>query len=242
MLSRNEVKYIQSLGHKKTRDEAGCFVAEGVKVVDELMQSGFTIKKIYAVKNWIETNNYLNDVTEVNETELKRISNFETPNKVVAVLEKKKLPQIPDAKNKLTLVLDGIQDPGNLGTIIRTADWFGIENIIASTDTADVFNTKVVQSTMGSIARVNVFYTDLNTFLSENKIAVFGAMLNGEDISTVKKTNEGLVLIGNEGKGIREDIQPFIQKRISIIKIGEAESLNAAVATGIILFSLRFNA
>ena len=242
MLSRNEVKYIQSLGHKKNRDEEGCFVAEGVKVVGELIQTGFTIKKIYAIKNWIETNKYLTNITEVEETELKRISNFETPNKVVAIVEKKKLSPIPNLKNKLTLVLDGIQDPGNLGTIMRTADWFGIENIIASGDTADVFNAKVVQSTMGSIARVNIFYTDIEAFLSENKIAVYGAMLNGENISTIKKINEALVLIGNEGKGIRENLKPFVEKKILIPGIGNAESLNAAVATGIILYSLRFNA
>ena len=239
MLSRNEVKYIQSLSHKKNRDEAGCFIAEGVKIIGELMQAGFTMKKIYATKDWIETNKPLINVTEVNDADLKRISNFETPNKVVAIVEKKNLPQTPELKNKLTLVLDGIQDPGNLGTIIRTADWFGIENIIASADTADVFNAKVVQSTMGSIARVNIFYTDLKAFLSENKIVVYGAMLNGENILTMKKPNEGLLLIGNEGKGIREDIQPFIQQKITIPQTGKAESLNAAVATGILLFCLK---
>ncbi|MGN6353856.1 MAG: TrmH family RNA methyltransferase [Parafilimonas sp.] len=239
MLSRNEAKYIQSLGHKKNRDNEGCFVAEGVKVVDELIQAGFTIRKIYALKSWAVDNGNIKDVTEVDNADLKRISNFETPNKVVAVFEKKKLSPHPGFNNKITLVLDGIQDPGNLGTIIRTADWFGIENIIVSPDTADIYNAKVVQSTMGSIARVNIIYTDLDEFLLSNKIPVYGAMLDGEPVSAIQKTGECLVIIGNEGKGIRENIQPYIQKKISIPKIGNAESLNAAVAAGIILYSLK---
>lgn len=238
MLSRNEVKYIQSLYHKKNRDEEGLFVAEGIKLTDELLNAGFNAKKIYAHKDWIELHPAIENITEINEDELKKISNFETPNKIFAIFQKKALIQIPDLKNKMTLVLDGIQDPGNLGTIIRTADWFGIENIIASADTADLYNFKVVQATMGSIARVNIFYTDLKTFLSGNKIIVCGAVLDGENISAFEKPNECIVVIGNESKGIRNDIQPYIQRKISIEKKGKAESLNAAVATGIILWKL----
>jgi TrmH family RNA methyltransferase len=238
MLNRNEAKYIQSLYHKKNRDEEGLFIAEGVKIVDELINADFNIKKIYALKDWIGMHSITQNVTEINEDELKRISNFETPNKVLAVVQKKRSAQMPGLENKITLLLDGIQDPGNLGTIIRTADWFGIENIIASNDTADVYNPKVIQSTMGSIARVNVFYTELSAFLSTNKIPVYGAILNGENISTVQKLNECLLVIGNESKGIRKDIGPFIQKGISIPGQGHAESLNAAVAAGIILYSL----
>ena len=159
MLSRNEAKYIQSLYHKKNRDEEDLFIAEGAKIVDELINADFKIKKIYAIRDWIEMHPETENITEINEDELKKISNFETPNKVLAIIQKKTAREIPDLKNKITLLLDGIQDPGNLGTIIRTADWFGIENIIASGDTADVYNSKVVQSTMGSIARVNIFYT-----------------------------------------------------------------------------------
>lgn len=239
MLSRNEVKYIQSLGHKKNRDADNVFIAEGVKIVQELLQADFKIKKIYALKDWIDQNQNAKNVTEVNEDELKRISNFETPNKVFAIAEKRTPANEPDLKHKITLVLDGIRDPGNLGTIVRTADWFGVENIIASTDTADIYNPKVIQATMGSFARVQIFYTDLEAFLSSNKIPVYGAMLDGENISSVKEVKEGLLLIGNEGKGIRKDIQPFIQKKILIPQIGKAESLNAAVATGIILYCLK---
>lgn len=239
MLSRNEVKYIQSLGHKKNRDADNVFIAEGVKIVRELLQADFNTKKIYALKDWIDQNPGVKNVTEVNEDELKKISNFETPNKVFAIAEKRTPGKEPGLKNKISLVLDGIQDPGNLGTIVRTADWFGVENIVASADTADIYNPKVVQATMGSFARVQIFYTNLEAFLSSNNIAVYGAMLDGEDISAIKKVNECLLLIGNEGKGIRKDIQPFVQKKILIPQIGKAESLNAAVATGIILFCLK---
>ncbi len=239
MISRNEVKYIQSLRHKKNRDEEDLFIAEGVKLISELIAADFNLKKIYAVKDWIDANAQIKNIVEIDENELKRISNFETPNKVLALVQKKKLVQIPDLKNKITLMLDGIQDPGNLGTIIRTADWFGIENIIASTDTADVYNAKVVQATMGSIARVNIFYTDLSSFLSTNKIMVIGAVLDGKNISDLKKINECILIIGNESKGIRSDVAPFIQQKISIPKKGNAESLNAAVAAGIILFCFK---
>jgi len=239
MLSRNEVKYIQSLYHKKNRDAEGLFIAEGVKITDELIKANFNIKKIYALGDWIDAHPEIKNVTEVSEAELKKVSNFETPNKVFAVVTQKRSAQVPDLRNKITLVLDGIQDPGNLGTIIRTADWFGIENIIASNDTADVYNPKVVQSTMGSIVRINIFYADLKVFLSANKIIVYGAVLNGDNITAIQKVKECFLLIGNEGKGIRKDIEPFIQKRISIPGSGNAESLNAAVATGIILAMLK---
>ena len=240
MLSRNEVKYIQSLYHKKNRDSENLFISEGIKLTDELIHAGFVAKKIYALKEWIEIHPDIENATEVNEAELKRISNFETPNKVFAIFQKKTSVIKQDLRNKVTLVLDGIQDPGNLGTIIRTADWFGIEHIIASNDTADVYNPKVVQATMGSIARVHVLYTDLKTFLSSNKIIVCGAMLNGENILGIQKLRECFLIIGNESKGIRNEILPFIKKKITIPKIGGAESLNAAVATGIILASLKF--
>lgn len=238
MLSRNEAKYIQSLYHKKTRDEEDVFIAEGVKTINEILSSDLTIKKIYALKDWIDVNKNIKDVIEITDDELKRISNFETPNKVLAIVNKKAACTIPSLQNQITLMLDGIQDPGNLGTIIRTADWFGVKNIIASNDTANVYNSKVVQSTMGSFLRVNIFYTDLIEFLSNNKIDVYGAMLNGENINSLYEITEGIVLIGNEGKGIRNDLHHFITTKITITKFGEAESLNAAVATGIILWQL----
>jgi RNA methyltransferase, TrmH family len=242
MLNRNEVKYIQSLYHKKNRNKEEVFIAEGVKIVPELIAAGFGIQKIYGVKDWMDANTNISHVVEVNEDELRKISNLETPNKVLAVLCKKNIPQEPDLKNKISLVLDGIRDPGNLGTIIRIADWFGIENIIASDDTADLYNPKVIQSTMGSIARVNIFYTDLKNFFQSNKIVVMGAMLHGENIASIKEISECLLVIGNESKGIGTDIEKYIQESITIPKTGHAESLNAAVATGIILSWLKLKA
>ncbi len=238
MLSRNEVKYIQSLYHKKNRDKDGLFIAEGVKIIDELLDSDFIIKKIYAVDDWIESHPGIPGIIAVDDASLNRISNFETPQKVLALVEQKNKLQTPGLNNSITIILDGIQDPGNLGTIVRTADWFGIKNIIASPDTVDVYNPKVVQSTMGSFTRINMFYTDLETFLPEQNIMIYGAMLDGNDISGILKPKECLLVIGNESKGIRPYIQPFIQKKITIPKTGDTESLNAAVATGIILWEL----
>lgn len=238
MLSRNWVKYIQSLHHKKNGKEAKDFIVEGVKMVNELLQSNYTIKNIFAVSDWIEYNSSVKNIIEISEDDLKKISALKMPNKVLAIAEKKMINVIPDLKNQITIVLDGIQDPGNLGTIIRTADWFGIKNIITSNDTVDVYNTKVLQSTMGSFLRVNIFYIDLNEFFQQNSIPVFGAVLDGSNINSIQKINEALLLIGNESKGIRENIQPFIQHKITIPKIGETESLNAAVATAIILWEM----
>jgi TrmH family RNA methyltransferase len=237
MLSKNEIKYIQSLSHKKTRDEEGVFIAEGVKLVNELLQSKMAIKKIYATKEWVQDHQKENAVI-VTEDELKKISNQTTPNRVIAVVEQKKLNKEPILKKNVTLVLDGIQDPGNLGTIIRTADWFNIRQIVAGDETADVYNSKVVQSTMGSIIRVNVWYKDLTEWLEHVDIAVYGALLSGKNIFTLHNIDEGIIVIGNESNGIRGNLLPFINEAITIPKKGESESLNAAVATGIILSQL----
>jgi len=238
MISKNELKYIQSLSQKKTRDIEGIFIAEGIKLVNELLQSDIVIKKIYATEEWIAEHQQQPNIIKVNPEELKKISTQSTPNQVLAIAEKKKLATEPLLKNKITLVLDGIQDPGNFGTIIRIADWFGIDQIMASSDTADLYNSKVIQSTMGSIIRVNVWYKDLTTWLSKAGIPVYGALLNGANIYHVKPIKEGLLVIGNESKGIRENLLPFIQHTVTIPKKGAAESLNAAVATGIILSHL----
>lgn len=237
MLSRNEIKYIQTLFHKKNRDEQGLFIAEGVKIADELIASGFTMQKVYALQDWANAHANLPGLAIVTEEELKKLSKLETPNKVVAVVQKKEQPAaISD--NVFTVVLDGIQDPGNLGTIIRTADWFGVTQVVASPDTADVYNSKVVQSTMGSIARVDVHYAPLEDYLSHTTLPVYGAMLNGRDIADIEPAKPCLLVIGNESRGIRPNVQPFIQEKIAIPKIGGAESLNAAVAAGILLFKL----
>jgi TrmH family RNA methyltransferase len=240
MLVKSKLKYIQSLGQKKPRDEEGVFIAEGPKLVKELLETAPNfVEEIFALKEWIEENQKFltkNKVEEITEPELERISQLHTPNKVLAIVKKFDVGEKSITKEKITLTLDTIQDPGNLGTIIRTADWFGVEQIVCSQDCADVYNPKVVQATMGSIARVKVFYVDLEKWLAQQKdVRIYAAVLEGHDITTMKKINEGIILIGNESKGISDEILKLANVRITIPKKGRAESLNAAVAAGIIL-------
>ncbi len=238
MVNKNEVKYIQSLSHKKNRNKQKLFIAEGPKITAELFRSNFKIQKIYALAEWLETNANIEFAQEVSEQELKVLSNLQTPNQVIALVEQKEDQPIPESKNKITIALDGIQDPGNLGTIIRTAHWFGIDTIIASEDTADLYNSKVVQATMGSIAKVNVHYCALENILKIKKVNIYGASLDGKNIKDVGKIKEGIIVIGNEGNGIRKNILSFIDQAITIERKSDAESLNAAVAAGIILSHL----
>jgi TrmH family RNA methyltransferase len=240
MLSKTQVKYIQSLGQKKSRDEEGLFIAEGPKIIEEFLTNpNARIRQVYALKSWIEANKSSignTELIEIDETELERISQQKNPNLALAVVEKFKLNESPDLRNKITLALDTIQNPGNMGTLIRIADWFGVENIVCSNDSADVYNPKVIQATMGSIARVNIVYTDLQKWISDNKqIASYATALSGKPVNAVGKLKEGIIIIGNESKGVGDEIFELAKEKISIPKIGNAESLNAAVATGIIL-------
>ncbi len=247
MLSKTHTKYIQSLQHKKLRDEYGLFLAEGPKVVMDLLKSRkFICKEIFGLHNWIEEHSKqlqgLRDIviTVVEDFELQKISSLSTANTVVAVFEKTKQNFELDIADKITLVLDTIQDPGNLGTIIRIADWFGIEHIVCSIGCADMYNAKVVQSTMGSLGRVNIFYTDLVLWLRENKkIKIYSASLEGEDVKKISKLKEGILIIGNEANGVSDEVMKMVNEKITIPKIGQAESLNAAVATGIILSHIK---
>jgi TrmH family RNA methyltransferase len=238
MLVKSQAKDIQSLGQKKQRDKLGLFIAEGPKIVTELLQTA-TVQQIYALKEWIDDNrNLLNhaEVTEVSTAELEKISQLTTPNNVLAVLKKFDESPSIETKGRLTLVLDTIQDPGNMGTIIRTADWFGVDQIVCSENCADIYNPKVVQSTMGSIARVKVLYTDLQQWLlSHKEVNIYAALLNGEDVTAMNKPTEGIIVIGNESKGISDEILKLVNVKITIPQKGKAESLNAAVATAIIL-------
>ncbi len=242
MLSKKVAKYIQSLSHKKLRDELDAFVTEGPKVVSDLLSSGaFRCKLICAKAEWLQQAKNLTgipaaDIYEIEEDALKKISLLKTPNAVVAVFQKRELINLPPLNNKITLLLDDISDPGNLGTIIRIADWFAIENIICSEHCVDCYNPKVVQSTMGSLGRVNIFYQELSSFISANKnITTYAAALSGKPLSAFKNIHEGFILIGNESKGVSEKLLEISADQITIPKYGEAESLNAAVATGIIL-------
>ncbi len=244
MLSKNNIKFLTSLHVKKYREENAQFIAEGVKLVGELLNSNFNIIEIFALKEWIVKNPSINkvQVTEIDSKELERISGLSTPNQVVALVEIPKSEiSFKEIYTDLVLALDDIKDPGNLGTIIRIADWFGIKNIVCSQNSVDVYNPKVVQATMGSIARVNVFYTNLYDLISSapKDINIYGSLLEGENIYTKEISSEGIIVIGNEAKGISADILPLITEKIhipsfAVNKNNKAESLNASIATAII--------
>lgn len=238
MVSKTELKYIQSLCHKKQRRQDNNFIAEGAKIIDEIIKSKYKITKIYATQEWIEkfNTNYLS-VTEVTPTEMERMSCLQNPGNVLAIVEKNNNDDLLP-NNQLNLVLDGIQDPGNLGTIIRIADWFGVENIFCSNDTVGLYNQKVIQSSMGSFVRVNMWYGNIETILKDSKIPVYGAVLNGKSMYELSSLSACFLVIGNEGNGIRNHILPYIKHPITIPKKGGAESLNAAIATGILLSRL----
>lgn len=242
MLSKSKTKYIQSLGHKKFRDEDGVFIAEGPKLVKELLLAGSKVKELFAIRKWIEENQNIPgnfEVNEITDQELEKISLLATPNQVVAIVQQYAVNEDEDVTGKLVLALDTIQDPGNLGTIIRIADWFGISQIVCSNNSADAYNPKTVQSTMGSIARVKVVYRDLYSWISQmENPRIYAAVLDGIDITKMNKIHEGILLIGNESKGISHDLLELSNVRVSIPGKGKAESLNAAVATGIILSHL----
>lgn len=238
MVSKSQISLIKSLQQKKFRREQRLFVAEGFKSVEEFMTSGYRIHTVYHTPAVAAKMHKLPNKTnfeEISAADLQKMSSLTTPQEVLAVIHLPQWPQLTrDALiGRFTLVLDGVQDPGNLGTIIRTADWFGIKNIICSEDTVDAYNPKVVQATMGSLARINLHYTNLAELLPQLNLPVFGAMLNGENIYNTHFGNEGLIAMGNEGNGLRPEIQELITKAVTIPRVGEAESLNVAIATAL---------
>jgi TrmH family RNA methyltransferase len=192
---------------------------------------------VYALDSW-ESPDAIMEVNRVEAFELEKMSLLQTPNQVLAVALMPQQKKEIDIAGPLTIVLDGIQDPGNLGTIIRTADWFGITQIVASEDTVDVYNPKVIGATMGSFMRVQVSYKNLAAWLPTIKLPVYGALLEGENVFTIKTSQQGLLVIGSEGKGIRENIIDFVTHPVTIPKSGGAESLNAGIAAGIIVAQL----
>src|SRR5688572_24546821 len=237
MLSKSEIKDIQSLSHKKFRDELNLFIAEGPKIVGELVNLvPHQIKKIYGTPAWFQAHDMKANSIEITNEELERISQLQTPHQVLAIISKFEIKEPPD--NSFSLYLDTIQDPGNFGTIIRTADWFGIKDIACSGGCADLYNPKVVQSTMASIARVNIFYDEKNNWLKKQTGPVYAAVLNGRPLPDFEKSSKGVLIIGNESKGISDEVMQYAQNKITIPKKGRAESLNAAVAAGIILAQL----
>jgi TrmH family RNA methyltransferase len=243
MLSKSRLKYIQSLSHKKFREASAEFIIEGPKIVEEfLLNRPELINEIFTLDTWLQGAKRLlsslspEKVITVSEMELEKISGLSTPNQVLALVQKPDQPTVPDLRNRITLVLDNIQDPGNLGTIIRTADWFGINQIVCSKESAELYNPKVIQSTMGSILRVDVIYADLDQWIKKvHDIPIYCTALNGKNLNEIGPVKEGLLIIGNESKGVRPSIIHAATEKITIPRFGGAESLNAAVAAGIVM-------
>jgi TrmH family RNA methyltransferase len=241
MLSKNQIKLITSLQQKKYRKQEQLFFAEGVKVVQELLQSNFELQDLFTTKqDFISVSK--TKVHAISDAELKKISALATPNSCLAIF---KIPKAKEMKESgLILALDDVRDPGNLGTIIRLCDWFGIETLFCSDETVDIYNPKVVQATMGSISRVNVVYGDLDNFLVKTKLTVFGTFMDGKNIYQESLPNDGVIVMGNEANGISEAVEKLVTDRIAIPRFGNlqiTESLNVATATAIILSEFKRN-
>lgn len=230
-LSKNKIKWIRSLGLKKNRDAENLFIVEGEKMVLELIDLWPKNIELICTTDLNFSTKLPSYTTD--EKIMRSISSLKTPNKLLAVVKKPQLKLKQEAS--FIVVLDDIQDPGNMGTILRTCDWFNVDQIVCSTNTVDVFNTKVIQSSMGSIFRTPVTYCDLSVFLEDTELPVYGALLEGENIYKQQTERKGIIILGNEGKGISEKIQTYITQAIHIPRFGGAESLNVSIAAGIIL-------
>lgn len=238
MLSKNQIKLITSLSQKKFRLQHKLFFAEGVKTINELLNSKFKLHQLYTTTLDFNVSDVLQTKTTPNE--LKKISALKTPNTALALFEMPKEQGINF--DNLVVALDNVRDPGNLGTIIRLCDWFGIKDLICNTETVDCYNPKVIQATMGSIARVNIVYKDLDTVLRDREVMSFGAFMDGENVYQSDLPNKGVLVLGNEANGIQNELESLISKRISIPRFGdlqETESLNVANAAAILLSEFR---
>lgn len=243
MISKNQIKYIHQLELKKFRKQEGLFIAEGHKVVGDLLRAGFKPRQIFAVQDWITDNSSQlsvldSQLSEVNLEELTRLSLLQHPQQVLALFPIPDEQTIPSPKNALSILLDNVQDPGNLGTIIRIADWFGIDTIYCSLGTVDAWNPKVVQATMGSIARVHIKYVDPQLLFDSlpDKFPVYGTFLDGDNIYTQQLSLQGIIVMGNEGNGISDAVRSRVTHKLLIPdfhKGDTADSLNVAIATAI---------
>ncbi len=249
MISKNRIKNIRLLGAKKNRDASGLFVAEGPKVVGELL-SAFSCAYIAALPEWLERMHFSAsqdcEIDTVSPDELRRVSFLQHPQEVLAVFRKPEVVTVSSkiAGERLCLALDGVQDPGNVGTIIRIADWFGITDIFCSVDTADAYGPKVVQATMGALARVHIYNVDLKELMAQNPaVPVYGTFLDGTDIYETPLEQRGIIVMGSEGGGISEAVASGVSKRLYVpsFPAGRAtsESLNVAVATAIVCSEFR---
>ena len=249
MLSKAKIKEIRALEVKKFRDEKNLFVAEGNKLVADILHK-FECEWLITRTQWLATQGNIRakELILVEESDIRKVSFLKTPQDVLTVLKKPHYTlDEADPESQLILALDGIQDPGNLGTIVRLADWFGIEHIICSHDTADVYGPKAMQATMGALAHVKVHYTNLNEYIEKNRnVPVYGAFLEGENIYKKHLTNKGIIVMGNEGNGIRKETESLINEKLYIPPYPPehetTESLNVAVATAIICAEFRRNA
>lgn len=246
MISKSQISFIKSLHQKKIRKEHGLFIVEGLKSLSEFINSGYIIDSVFHTENLMPKLGNLSQsikLYEINNTELSKISTLTTAQQLLAII---KIPEPHVLTNELLkgsfiLALDGIQDPGNLGTIIRTADWFDIKYIICSSNTVDAYNSKVVQASMGSLARVNITYTNLKDFLEHSEIPVYGALLHGKSVYKTDLGKEGIILLGNEGNGISRELMGFITHPLTIPRYGQAESLNVAISASIFCSEIRRN-
>lgn len=233
MLSKSQIKLITSLKQKKYRLQHGFFVVEGVKTITELIHSDFELVTLYTTESF-----NFDDTKEeiISKTDLKRVSFLKTPNKALALF---KIPNVKNIDlNQLIVALDDVRDPGNLGTIIRLCDWFGVTDLVCSYETVDCFNPKVIQATMGSISRVNITYLNLSEFLKENRLLSFGTFMDGASIYSKTLPKKGVLILGNEANGISEEIEKLVTEKLSIPRFGNlraTESLNVATATAIFL-------
>lgn len=240
MLSKAQIKYIQSLQQKKYRQKSGQFIAEGDKIVQEMLTAAQSIEAVYATEPWVLKHRTLLDalpgleVAVVSDVELSQLSALTTPNQALAVLSVPGHQQAETFSGKVALALEDIQDPGNMGTIIRIADWFGIAQVICSPDCVDAYNPKTVQATMGSIARVKIVEADLAAVLKTAGVPSYAATLHGKNIGEFAPIQEGIIVIGNESRGLKPATMEACTEQVTIPRLGFAESLNAAVATGII--------
>jgi len=238
MVVKSQIKLIKSLQQKKYRIQNGMFIVEGKKTVQELLDSPFEAYKVFTTE--LSVVSAKSDIIEiVSMAQLKQMSGLKSPNKVIGVFYFPK--QEVAISDEWTLVLDDIQDPGNMGTIIRLCDWFGIQNLVCSNNTVDCYNPKVLQASMGSIARVNIVYADLESFLKKSKLPILGAFMSGDPVYKVKLPETGILIMGNEANGISKKIEALISSKIAIPQFGKktTESLNVATATAILLNEVR---
>lgn len=234
-ISKNQYKLIASLSQKKYRIKHQLFIAEGVKIVNELLHSSFTLDTLFATDAYTQAT-ITTKIVRISQDELQKISNLKTPNKVLGLF---KIPEEESlTKNGFILALDALNDPGNFGTIVRLADWFGVSQIVCSTDTVDCYNPKVIQASMGSLSRVSIKYLDLHKYLEDSILPAFIADMGGESVYEKSLPKEAILIMGNEANGVSETVKSLVKNTISIPRFGvhqQTESLNVATATAILL-------